>query len=310
MSKDTVNFGADPEYLSRIESAKSGAPPVGGAPMPKMPRLDQPPAGDRFSGVQPPAAAKPRDQIIPPEQREALERDGRLIPGVGSAYAANQPAMRNQSEKPGDPEVANPPRAEGGLRPETVRQLDDLGKVVEGRVDEAAEDRVAREVSQEDAIDFGELGQKMRNLLNNKQRREAIEKRIIDVIDIEDLILHQELRQRVPIIPGRFVPTYRTTSGHEDMWVKRMMGGETGSETYIVDRYAMMNLCCGLFSINDKILPTHLDKDGRIEEKLFNAKYAALLRYPLQVLADLSVNYVWFSRRAEKALVVDDIKGF
>ncbi len=150
----------------------------------------------------------------------------------------------------------------------------------------------------------------MRSLINNRKRREAIEKRITDILTIEDLISVRELRQTVPIIPGKFFPTFRSTSGHEDLWVKRAMGTETGSETYIADKYAMMNLVCGLFAINGSPLPDHLNKEGYVDEALFNKKYDTILKYPWNMLGDMSVNYVWFLHRVEKVLVVDDIKDF
>jgi hypothetical protein len=77
-----------------------------------------------------------------------------------------------------------------------------------------------------------------------------------------------------------------------------------------MDKYAMMNLTCGLYALNGTPLPPHQDKEGYIDEALFEKKQKVILKYPWNLLADLSVNYVWFLRRVEKALVVDDIKDF
>jgi hypothetical protein len=304
--KDKGTVELDPEYATRIAAVKVPGPPLGGAPMPSIPRLDQQP-GDRHAGVQ---AAAQRAAMVTPEQRAKLESEGRFVPGVGSGFAANQPGLR--AEEPA-PTIANPPRPEGGLRQET---LDGLAAVAEANrtapPPEVTEEVLDKEVSkiEDDEFDYGEFGRRVRSLLLNKERRLAIEKRIVDLLDIEQLLVHQELRQEVPIIPGKFSPTFRSISGHEDLWAKRMINTETGSETYIMDKFAMMNLCLGLHSLNRRPLLAHLDKDGLVDDKLFSSKFNQMLRYPLIVLADLSVNYTWFGKRLERLLVVDDIKSF
>lgn len=309
MSKDKgiVDFGSV-EYSDRIAKAKEGFIPVGGAPMPAIPRLDSQPQDPNIPQRQVRAT-----DLLTPEARQQAESEGRLIPGVGSAYAKNQPfATGTAPPKEGEQTYVNPPRPEGsGLRPETIEQLKGAAQVagVEREPATPSEAQTTKEDA-DDGFDFGEFGQQIRSLINNKQRREAIEARITDKLDLEDLLVHMELRQTVPIIPGRFMPTYRSVGGHEDIWVKRQMGVETGSETYLTDRYAMMNLTAGLYAINGKVLQAHLDKDGYVDQTSFEAKYRQILRYPFQVLADLSINYVWFMRRVERALVVDDIKGF
>ena len=121
---------------------------------------------------------------------------------------------------------------------------------------------------------------------------------------------HQELRQEVPIIPGKFCPTFRSVSGHEDLYVKRIINTDAGSDVYITDKFAMLNLCLGLHSINRRPLLSHLDKDGNVNPGMFENKLNQILKYPIMVLADLSVNYTWFGRRLERLLVVDNIKGF
>lgn len=307
--RDTTQFEApaiDPAYAERIAASKAKGIPLGGAPMPSMPRLDQPPP-DRFAGVQGARAL----ETLTEEQRAERAKAGNFIPGIGEAYAANQPRRpMPMPPKDGGPAPINPPRAEGGLRPETVAQLQGFAAAQEA-VQPTADETLIKDVDAVSAeMDFSDLGNRTRNMLSNKPRREAIERRISEVISLEDLIVHQEIRQNVPIIPGKFVPTFRSMNGHEDIWIKRRMGSETGADQYILDKYAMMNLCCGLFALNGKVLASHMTADGFIDEAGFDKKFNSLLRYPLQVLADLSANFVWFNRRVERALVIDDIKGF
>jgi hypothetical protein len=83
-----------------------------------------------------------------------------------------------------------------------------------------------------------------------------------------------------------------------------------GSSQMVFDLFSVMNLCCSLYSFNRKPLPDHLTKEGDPDDEKFEAKMKTLLRLPIQLLADLSVNYSWFDRRVKKLLVIDEIKGF
>lgn len=252
------------------------------------------------------------------------------IGGIGSAYIANQPkgfqapsveaaAAGPQMEIQGDADnPANPARPEGGLRPETLAQIEAVtaantetaegGSADEDKEDDKVEDEDKPKVDEYSEFDYGALGSTTRNLLNEKERREAIEGRC-EAMDFEDLILNQELRQDVPIKKG-FVPMFRTVSGAEDLYCKRMIGDEEGSDRYIMDKFAALSLACGIFALNGTPLPDHLDKDGLIEPKLFDKKLAALLKYPIIIVADLSVNYTWFTFRVQKMLALDQVKDF
>ena len=278
--------------------------------MPPIPRFDQAPP-DRFQGVQSTQAAS---KLLTPEQQAELAKRGQFIPGVGAAYAANQPGLNApQPAAPAQPPtqetVVNPPRPEGsGLRPETVQQLEAVAQANAPAEEEAK--KVAEDLEDlEDQFDTDEFGNKVRSLLNNKDRREAIEKRC-DPMAIDDLITRGEVRQVVPIVPGTFFPTFRSVGGAEDLFIKRLMSNERGSDQYLLDKYSVMNLTAGLHAINGKPLPTHLNGDGDPDQKAFEGKYRIISRMPLAMLADLSVNYMWFQRRLQRLFVVDNIRGF
>jgi hypothetical protein len=324
------------EYQDRIAAAKKGSTPVGGAPMPNIPRLDQPPPGaprDRALGVQQAhsqqAAAQGPHGALTPEQYKQAVQDGRIIPGVGGGYMANQPrGVQAPQQAPAKPQMSrygdeeNPAvavRPEGGLSPETVNQLN---AVAQANSPEAQEEEKLKEEAKElheelgpqpgeaddDNYDYAQLGQISRNLLSNHKRKEAIEARC-EEMDFEDLILNQELRQEVKIKKG-FIPVFRTPSGEEDLFVKRYIGDEEGSTQYIMDKYAVYGLCCGLYSLNGQPLPDHRGKDGKVDEAAFLKKLEFLLKYPLVLLADLSVNFTWFTLRVQQLLSLDKVKDF
>lgn len=317
--KNVVDFSAqDASYAAKIAAVKGTKIPVGGVPMPPMPRFDQAPP-DRMQGVQA-RPQMPSHAIIPAAQREELTRTGQMIPGVGSVYVANQPAARQQtssqqsSEQPTGTYI-NPPRPEGsGLSPKTLEGLKAVAEANVSSEDSKQVDKDLEETQREiedlsDGWMTDEFGHRVRNLLNNKQRRELIESRC-EPLTIEDLITLGEVRQRVPVIPGKFEPTYRSSGGHEDIFIKKLLSNERGSEQYILDLYSLMSLAAGIFSLNGKEYPSHINKEGDPDEKLFREKLKIVGRHPLAMLADLSVNFIWFGKRVQKLFVADNIKGF
>jgi len=293
-------------YAARIAAAKSGSVPVGGVPMPRIPPLDR----DTHS-----QAAFRKTQNLTPEQIEELKKAGKFIPGVGSGIAMNQPPVPQvqaptQAQPPPE-DAINPPRPGGPvLRPETAQQLQEFEKEKQKESEKQETKKALAELEElGDEFEVDEFGNKIRNLLVNKERHDSIEARCTPM-RLEDLLIQQEVRQIVPIVPGKFEPTFRSISGAEDLFVKRMMVGERGETRYILDKYSLMNLCCGLHAINGKLLPAHLDNDGNPEEKTFDKKFKLILKYPISLLVDLSVNYGWFERRVRKLMTLEAVKGF
>lgn len=298
------------QYAEKIAAARGVQHPVGGAPMPKMPNFaDAQQAGDRFAGVQ--AAQQVRRNqgmatMLTPEERQRLEASGMARPGVGSGFVVNQPAMEklNQQAAPGG--YQNPPRPQGaGLSQQTA---DQLAAVAEANAPDAPKAEEKGVTFDDDVFDFDEFGQKVQNLLANKERREAIEARC-EPLDLMELLVNREIRQVVPIVPGRYYPTFRTIRGDEDLEVKRLIAKETSSTTFVLSKMTLLNLTCGLYAINGKILPDHM-KEDEFDHDAFMVKYKSIYKYPLQVLADLAVNFTWFDNRVRKLISVDTIKDF
>lgn len=307
--RPVTSFGADPEMVSAVAAAKAKKVPVGGIPMPSMPRLDQPPPSST-AGVQSVRAAQ---RVLTPEEQSRLVEKGQFVAGVGSAYAANQP-MAGQlptdtegNEQPIDPRLQ--PRPPGsGLRAETVQQLQAVSAA------NSSDDEVLKKVNAEideldDVYEDNEFGQRVRSLLANKKRAELIEGRCQPLV-FEELLLQGSVQQRVPIIPGKFEPTFRSLTGEENEEILRMMNSFRGPDQYILDVISLLNLTAGLYALNGKPLIAHLDNNGDFHEEMFRSKYKVVRKMALPILADLSVNFRWFSRRVQKLTVVDGIKGF
>jgi len=309
--KGTIDFSDnDKDLLSKVKSRTEV--PVGGAPMPKVPRLDQAPA-NKHVGVQNASAAR---RLLTPEEHKKLVESGKLVQGVGSGYAANQPGLAAlPTDEEGRPQEVHPdlmPRPEGaGLRPDTLKGLE---KLAEANTSSKKEDKELEKIEEElDELDdeyiTDEFGNRVRSMLANKKRREAIENRCMPM-DIDDLLMKGSVEQRIPIVPGKFEPTFRSPQGHEDTFLNERMSKVRGSDRMIMDLHALFRLTCGLVKINNRTLPNHLGQNGKPTDDLFDAKFAMVSSLATPVLADLSTNYTWFLRRVEKLLVFDNIKDF
>jgi hypothetical protein len=189
-----------------------------------------------------------------------------------------------------------------------VQQLE---AVAAANQDDVELKKINKEIDEIDETwETNEFGERVRSLLANKKRKELIEARC-EPMDIADLLMKGYVSQKVPIVPGRFEPTFRSMSGEENLEVLRLMGRISGGvDQYILDSLSIYKLTCGLERINGKVLASHLDKDGNFNEEMFLAKFKVVKKMALPVLADLVVNFDWFARRVQKLTVVDDIKSF
>lgn len=292
--------GEDGEPLSMAEQAQQGLQDRGDARHPD------------YDPSIPPAPPHRTRAPFAPTPQSAAEQPG-YRPGVGAGFAVNQPDL----QPPQDP-------AAGRLRPETVKGLDALGKFqqraeeeqqTQGQAEQRSEDGAVAAMLQQLGLDdpafLEELRQENKgSQLERPEVRKAIEGRC-PALDLDQLITDGEIHQDVPIVREKLVPTFRTYSGSEELDLHRMMGEETiPNKNYAQARFALLRLVCGLHSLNGNPLPDHRGPNKRIDDKNFAAKLEMVGNYSLQLLNTLSVNYGWFSTRAEELFVdVEEIKN-
>jgi hypothetical protein len=161
---------------------------------------------------------------------------------------------------------------------------------------------------EEDNLPLGEglSLEELRNILNasetrfaNQKRKEEIEKRC-KPLDFDDLLTYNEIRQAVPIIPGKLEAEFRTISGKEDLELKKMM--MAGEDTYLKEKLTICYLALSLTRINEKELPDFRTK-GEFDQKSFNNRLEEILKLPEILLVDLNVNMRWFRQRIEDLMV-------
>jgi hypothetical protein len=323
MKKARQPLGGAPE----VNIPPLNADPVeGGGPMHQQAQILQDPTSPLSPAYNPQLAQMAQERPpgepgsgspfapLPPE----AAKDPRFRPGVGAMVAGNQPQMAK----------------DGGYKPhlsentkESMRAMAEFGAQVEAKKaasqDEAAKpdpakteavNKLGEGINKETEL-YDELRDMLDdprqwNLLNNPDRRKKIEARL-SPMEIADLIMYGEIRQDVPILPEKLTVTYRSVAAEEDLEVKRLMFGESGGDRYLMDKYTMMQLTLALVSINGEELPTHLDEKRKFNEEKFLKKVEKVEKFPIQFVADLGVQYLWFDERVRRLFIgsSDELKN-
>lgn len=273
------------------------------------------------------ATVRPRFDPPPDEVREPVISGG--VGGVGAAYSINQaiaggkteaPVSLHEGERMVQEEAARKP-----LSSETVEALKKMNELEAEAAQEPKEESISvskpevterLEESEEDLVggspfDFGEFGQR-RNKLVSEARRKDIESRL-EPLKLEDMIIQREMLQKIIIVPDGLSVTLRTFNQRENLFCLRYVYKAGASQLYVEELLNTCRLACSLFSVNGAPLPDHrkdvglrteeVDKD-KFEDKMFH-----LSSFPVQLLADLSIQMIWFNDRVNKLLSLDNLKN-
>lgn len=208
------------------------------------------------------------------------------------------------------------PRPAGSpvLRPETEQQLKEVLESQSKSIREDADKKMSEEAKEKkddifSMVDFGDQRNATDRIFDNKKRREEIEGRCTPM-KFEDLLYKNEVEQKVPILPGKLEPTFRSVTPEESLFIKKFISKEDEtSDQYLLEKYNLCLLTCSLISINDKMLPDHRDSNGNVDEKLFEAKLKVMMKKSGYIVADLGINYTWFDIRVRKLITADGLKN-
>lgn len=173
------------------------------------------------------------------------------------------------------------------------------------KVEEKVEEK---KVSDEDLFEMFDFDKKSEaeRILNNKKRRKEIEGRCAPM-NISDLVMKEEVRQVIPIIPGQFEVTFRSMTPEESLFIKQFIAkrDQGQSDQYLLEKFSLCQLTCSLVALNGRDLPDHRDQQGSPTEPLFEAKLKMITKKSAYVMADLGLNYMWFDIRVRKLLAGD-----
>ncbi len=206
------------------------------------------------------------------------------------------------------------PRPAGSptLRPETEQQLKEVIAAQSADIKAEAEKKMEEAEKKDDIfsmVDFGDQRNATDRIFDNKKRREEIEGRCVPM-KFEDLLYKNEVEQKVPILPGKFEPVFRSVTPEESLFIKKFISKEDEtSDQYLLEKYNLCLLTCSLVSLNDKLLPDHRDSNGNVDDKLFETKLKVMMKKSGYVVADLGINYTWFDIRVRKLITADGLKN-
>jgi hypothetical protein len=265
--------------------------------------------GSEFASNQPQLAAKygviRNGQTIPPQKLGGGTK-GTLSPQtVADLETLNR--LQQGAASPGlDPDEAAARRAvEEGVGGAAARVGNSLGdNSIKAPTDEQRAEVLKRALDQMDAFEFNQWRQlTMRQLLHSEDQRETIEKRLTP-LDLTELITTNRVRQRIPIIPGKYEVTLQSFDGLTELALKRLAMAESRSvdvgEQYTLDKHSFMTLAAGLHRINDKVYPEIVDDKGNFNDALFFEKFNQVMKLPIHMLASIGINQMWFEMRVRK----------
>jgi hypothetical protein len=313
----------------QTEALKGRGTPLGGAP-PLDPKKM--------------AAAMPRPSFNPGEKHPKMEvqepplarsdmvhpqpQDSRRATGIGAAYEVNQAIARGEVEKPVSMREAQKMSSQkSALSQESVEALRMASEAMEqeqleGPPEEQPEISVSEpkskkvlEDSEKDLIDlpfeFGAMHDARARMLSDK-RRLAIEK-TLEPLQIEDMVVNKEILQTITIVPDKLAVTLRTFNQREHLFCLRYVYKTGGSQLFVEEFLNTCKLTCSLFAVNGALLPEHRvnvgERSEEINEDKFEDKLFHLASFPVQLLADFSVQMIWFNNRVNNLLSLDNLKN-
>jgi hypothetical protein len=272
-----------------------------------------------------------KKQLTPNEEQEYRDKIRAASKGVDALKgktpvgSVEKPSFPLLKPSPGSVPLSNnleaagvTPRPPGSppVRPETLEQLQEMQKAQTKiheeetkKLDEEALKKEAEEKKENlfEAFDFSSQGEAER-ILNNKKRRKDIESRC-EPMKLEDLIMRDEVRQKVPVLPGEFEVIFRSATPEESLFVKQLIAKENSpSDSYALEKYSLCMLCCSIISINGKDFLDHRKPDGSgPDEKLFELKLKQLMKKSVYIITDLGIQFSWFDIRVRKLIAPEKL---
>lgn len=237
------------------------------------------------------------------------------IPNFAQVRANDQAPDIEVGARPGG--VAPRPPGSPAIRPETVQQLEGFNKAVEAQAQKKAEEALPERAVQDELNETRDLFEALMEspeteatrIMSSKKRRLDIESRCVPM-KFEDLLTKNEVRQVVPIIPGKFEATFRSITPEENLFIKMLMAREkVSTDSYVAEKFSLYQLAFAVVAINGADLPSHLDQYGEPKEDLVATKVRNIQKKSGYIIADLHQNYIWFDLRVRKLFSTDELKN-
>lgn len=247
----------------------------------------------------PPQQLRPQQGGLRPETLQGLQtlqelqaqQSGNSVPGLHPTEQAAEQSVGDHAKAAA--RSANMP-GDSSEKPLTAEQKKNLDAV--------------KNLDEFDLDSFRQM--MMKDLLNNDQQKNIIEGRL-QPLKLDDMILHNRVTQRIPIVPGVFEPTLQSLTGEEDLALKRLIMEEANSvevtDRYLLDKYSLMSVAVSLKEINGKPIGSHVGADGGFDDDAFKQKFNRIIKLPLHMLASIGINVFWFESRVRKLFVAEKV---
>ena len=247
-------------------------------------------------------------------------RDGKhvTIPRPSNTMELNREAHKVTQDPPPSfqppPTPAPPPKAEPAPAPvqEKGPSIVEKERATEEEVKEPTE-AYSKEPPIMGATDLVELRERVsETVLNSPAQRKIVEQRLKGSFDYSDFLLDRPIQQTVVIVPGGLEITYESLPYGVELQLKRMIAEEAEGPVFnehLLDKFFLLGLAASVFAINGDPLPGYRDPDGKFNPTRLEAKLAWLLRRPVAFIAMLSVQFIWFNDRMNRALEAIDPKA-
>lgn len=319
-------------YGRRVSAKRSAASLKGkGGPLGGAPPIDPKKAEAIASMSAPrPIFDVPEGEFQEEEQEFRVPKEPPSIGGVGSAYNVNQKMATGEIDRPVSmreaknmskeeqkvrPKKLSPETVEGLARAqEEVKVAEDKKSGEQSDVDTTADDLEKAEeemLRRQSLFDFDSITQQ-RQILTNPKRKEVIEKRLQEM-DISDMITKREIVQDVPVMPGKLIYTLRTFNQHEHLFCLQYIYDHPGSAVYAEEFLNTCKMVCSLVAINGALLPNHIKNAGTAQEEIdkeaFEKKLYHVANFPTHLIADISIQIMWFDERVHKLFDVGNLKN-
>ena len=312
---------------------KGKSPPLGHVESPPSEKMEAIASHVTHGMAKPKFIGVPDGEEVPPPPVEEKKAPPQ-VSGVGSAYPVNQALATGKLKGPVSMREAKE-MADTNLSPESVQALKMANESVESAKNRPQEpepeapeaqaparpsvaeetkaelEEASRAFEPDLALDMAEITD-IRQGMMSEERRKDIESRLSE-LDIADMIMKREIQQEIPVIPNKLVVTLRTFNQRENIWVLKYLYDFPGSPAYTQELLNTCRLVCGLVAINGQYLPDHRKDVGKPTEDIvredFEKKFFHVASFPVQLVADLSVQSLWFQDRVDKLFTLDTLKN-
>lgn len=250
----------------------------------------------------------PKPDIKEPEFKTAAQYASSRKSGMQTTPLRPDKPETEEEEVPETREVIEPPETLGMKVPDMVMG-DPVNTSKIPEVEDDYSDEESEELTDEDKLDmYASSNSVSHEHLVSKRRRKEIESRLAP-LDIGDLVTTSGITQVVEAVPGKLSYTLRSLSQAETLFCYKYVARESSSVAFSEEMLNTCRLVCIASALNGTYFTPHMNDKFEVDEEMFEAKFKQISKLPAPLIADMSVQAVWFSDRVSALFTFDALKN-